>query len=164
MSQITLQGNTINTIGSLPTVGSTATDFSFVDEHLATKSLSDYFDKTIILNIFPSIDTGTCASSVRKFNQLVSGMDNVVVLCISKDLPFAHTRFCGAEGINNVKSLSDFRSDDFGKEYGLILADSPLQGLLARAVVVIKDGFITYTELVEEITQEPNYEKVLVSL
>lgn len=164
MSQITLQGNTINTVDTLPEIGSTAIDFTFVDEHLATKSLGDYSNKTIILNIFPSVDTGTCAASVRKFNQLASGMTNTVVLCVSKDLPFAHTRFCGAEGINNVKSLSDFRSADFGLNYGLTLVDSPLQGLLARAIIIIKNGIISYTELVQELTQEPDYDKALASL
>jgi thioredoxin-dependent peroxiredoxin len=164
MSQITLQGNTINTVGILPEIGSTAKEFTLVDEHLATKNLDHYAGRTIILNIFPSVDTGVCAKSVREFNKVAGGMENTIVLCISKDLPFAHARFCGAEGLVNVTSLSDFRSGDFGNDYGLTMVDGPLAGLLARAVVIIKKGVVTYTELVPEITQEPNYEKALASL
>ena len=161
MSAITFKGNAVNTVGSLPAVGDTARDFTLVGTDLSDGSLSDYKGKNVILNIFPSINTGVCAESVRKFNKEAAGLDNTVVLCISKDLPFAQSQFCGAEGIDDVVMLSDFRTD-FGNEYGVLMADGPLKGLLSRAVIVINsEGKVTYTEQVPEIGQEPNYEAAL---
>lgn len=161
MSQITLQGNPIHTIGQLPTIGSKALDFELVNQTLGIEKLADYGNKTIVLNIFPSLDTGTCASSVRKFNQMSAESPDTVVLCISKDLPFAHSRFCTIESLNNVEGLSDFRDGKFGNDYGITIVDGPMKGLLARSVVVIQAGKVTYTELVAEITNEPNYAAVL---
>ncbi len=165
MATVTLQGNPCNLIGELPATGSSAADFSLVTGDLSTASLSTYAGKKLILNIFPSIDTDVCATSVRKFNKEASELENTVVLCISKDLPFAQGRFCGAEGLENVVTLSDFRSDAFGKAYGLTITDGPLEGLLARSVVVIDEsGKIVYSELVPEIAQEPNYSSALAAL
>ena len=165
MATVTLQGNPCNLIGELPTTGSSAPDFVLVAGDLSTASLNTYAGKKIILNIFPSIDTDVCATSVRKFNKEASELENTVVLCISKDLPFAQGRFCGAEGLENVVTLSDFRSDAFGKAYGLAITDGPLEGLLARSVVVIDEsGKIVYSELVPEIAQEPNYSSALAAL
>ena len=165
MATVTLQGNPCNLIGELPATGSSAADFSLVAGDLSTASLSTYAGKKLILNIFPSIDTDVCAASVRKFNKEASELENTVVLCISKDLPFAQGRFCGAEGLENVVTLSDFRSDAFGKAYGLTITDGPLEGLLARSVVVIDEsGKIVYSELVPEIAQEPNYSSALAAL
>lgn len=161
MSQITLHGNPINTTGNLPVISSTAPSFDLVDSTLASRTLSDYTSKTIVLNIFPSLDTGTCAASVRRFNEIASKLTDVVVLCISKDLPFAHNRFCEVENLRNVVSLSDFRSDKFGTDYGVTIVDGPLRGLLARSIVVIQDGKVIYTELVSETANEPNYGSVL---
>lgn len=164
MSTITLKGNTIQTVGNLPAVGSEAKDFTLVDTDLSDKSLSDYKGKNVILNIFPSINTGVCATSVRKFNEEASNLQNTVILCISKDLPFAQSEFCAAKEIENVVMLSDFRTD-FGNEYGVLITDGPLKGLLSRAVIVINsDGKIVYEEQVPEITQEPNYEAALKAL
>lgn len=164
MTTIQLKGNPIHTVGALPEPGSQAEDFKLVADDLSEKSLSDFKGKNIILNIFPSVNTGVCAASVRQFNKDAADLPNAVVLCISKDLPFAQAQFCGAEGIKNVVMLSDFRTD-FGHEYGVQMADGPLQGLLSRAVVVInQDGKIIYEEQVPEITQEPNYGKALASL
>ncbi|MGB6092197.1 MAG: thiol peroxidase [Moheibacter sp.] len=161
---ITFKGNTIHTVGSLPAVNTQAEDFTLVANDLSEKSLSDFKGKNVILNIFPSLDTGTCAASVRAFNQKAASLDNTVVLGISKDLPFASGRFCTAEGIDNVITLSDFRSD-FGHQYGVEQADGPLKGLLSRAVIVINpDGKIIYEEQVAELTEEPNYEAALASL
>ena len=165
MSQITLKGNAIETVGSLPAVGSAAPEFSLVKTDLSQVSLVDYQGKNVVLNIFPSIDTGVCAASVRKFNSEAANHDNTVVLCISADLPFAHNRFCEAEGLKNVIALSVFRSADFGENYGQTIISGPLTGLLARSVVVINpDGTVKYTEQVPEITQEPNYEAAIKSL
>lgn len=165
MASITLKGNPVSTIGNLPKVGDVANDFQLVKTDLSTVSLSDFKGKRLILNIFPSIDTPTCATSVRKFNEKASEIDNTVVLCISRDLPFAQARFCGAEGIENVLAVSDFREGKFGKEYGLEITDGPLKGLHSRAVVVIdQNGKILYTEQVSEIAEEPNYEIALASL
>ncbi len=164
MSQITIHNNPINTIGELPTIGTQASNFALTDKDLATKTLEDYNSKTIILNIFPSVDTGTCAASVREFNKVANEMPEVIVLCISKDLPFAMGRFCGSEGLDTVIALSDFRTPDFGRNYGLTLVDGPLAGLLARAVIIIKEGKVTYTQLVSELTNEPNYAEVLANL
>jgi thioredoxin-dependent peroxiredoxin len=165
MSKITLKGNEINTSGELPAIGSIAKDFKLVAKDLSTKSLNDFKGEKLILNIFPSVDTGTCASSVRNFNKEASNLANTKVLCISRDLPFAQKRFCGAEGIENVIMLSDFKTGQFGKDYGLEILDGPLAGLNSRCVVIInEEGNIIYTEQVTETVEEPNYEKALASL
>lgn len=165
MAKITLHEKPIDTVGNLPSVGSSAPNFTLVGTDLAEVSLTDHSGKTIILNIFPSIDTPVCATSVRRFNQEAGSRDNTLVLCISADLPFAHQRFCETEGLKNVVPLSVFRSPDFGKNYGLTISTGPLAGVLARAIVVIdENGQVKYTELVPEITQEPNYEATLAAL
>lgn len=162
MATITLQGNPIQTIGNLPEVGSKAPNFKLTANDLSTKSLEDFAGKKVILNIFPSLDTGTCAASVRKFNQEVTALENTVVLCISRDLPFAQARFCGAEGIENVITLSNYATGNFGKDYGLMIVDPPLLNLNSRAIVIINElGEVAYTEQVAEITEEPNYENAL---
>lgn len=161
MAKITLQGNPVNTVGDLPAVGSTAPDFTLTKTDLSDLKLSDLAGKTVVLNIFPSVDTPTCAASVRKFNEALSNLDGVEVVCISADLPFAMQRFCGAEGLERVTSGSVFRNEDFGKKYGVTIADSPLKGLMARSVVVIKDGKVVYTELVSETADEPDYDAAL---
>lgn len=165
MATVTLQGSEINTNGTLPNVNSKAPDFKLVATDLSVKSLSDYQGKKLVLNIFPSVDTGTCATSVRNFNKEAAELENTKVLCISRDLPFAQGRFCGAEGIENVEMLSDFVSGDFGKNYGLEFVDGPLNGLHSRCIVVINEnGEITHTEQVPEIVDEPNYEAALKAL
>jgi len=164
MAKITLQGNAINTIGNLPAVGTDAPNFELVANDLSVKTLADYKGKTIILNIFPSLDTGTCAASVRRFNKEAGELENTVVLCVSKDLPFAQARFCGAEGLDKVFTLSDFRTGAFGKDYQVEIADGPLAALESRAVVIIKDGKVSYTQQVSEIVDEPNYDEVLAAL
>ncbi|MBF0353023.1 MAG: thiol peroxidase [SAR324 cluster bacterium] len=165
MANIALKGNPVETIGTLPVKGSKAPDFSLVNTDLADVSLANFAGKKVILNIFPSVDTGVCAASVRRFNADISAKANTVVLCISADLPFAHKRFCGAEGLNNVISLSMMRSKNFGKDYGVLMTTGPLQGLLSRAVVVIDTtGNVVYTEQVPEITQEPNYAAALAAI
>lgn len=165
MATITLHGNTIHTLGSLPENGSDAKDFSLTKGDLSATSLSDYAGKKVVMNIFPSIDTGTCAQSVRQFNKDASGLDNTVVLCISKDLPFAQGRFCGAEGIENVEMLSDFRDGNFGKTYEVEFTDGPLQSLHSRAIVVLNEnGKVIHTEQVPEIVDEPNYNAALEAL
>lgn len=165
MSSITLKGNKINTIGNLPATGTLAPNFQLTALDLSHKSLADFAGKKIILNIFPSIDTGTCASSVRTFNKKAAENDNTVIICVSKDLPFAQGRFCGAEGIENVVLLSDFATGEFGKNYGLEIIDGPLAHLHSRAIVVIDEkGVVTYTEQVSEIVNEPNYEVALKSI
>ena len=164
MANITLQGNELHTSGNLPQIGSKAKNFTLVAEDLSEKSLSDFSGKRVVLNIFPSIDTGVCAASARKFNQEASALENTVVINISKDLPFALKRFCASEGLDNVVNLSDFRGS-FGDDFGLIMVDSPLKGLLSRAVIVLDEaGTITYTEQVPEIAQEPDYEAALTLL
>ncbi len=164
MAEITLKGNKINTIGNLPEVGSQAKGFNLVANDLSEKTISDYKGNKVVLNIFPSLDTPTCAASVRRFNQEASNLENTKVLCISKDLPFAQARFCGAEGLENVETLSDFRTD-FSKEYNLEIIDGPLAGLASRAVVILdENGKVTYTQQVPEIVDEPNYEEVLNNL
>lgn len=164
MATITLKGNPIQTIGTLPAVGSMVADFALVGSDLAEMKLADFAGKRIILNIFPSVDTPTCATSVRKFNQALSSLTNTVVLCVSADLPFAQSRFCGAEGLQNVKNASSFRST-FGKDYGVTITSGPLLGLLSRAVVVIgTDGKVLHSEQVAEIASEPNYEAALAAL
>lgn len=161
MAQITIQGNAINTSGSLPKVGEAAKDFNLVKNDLSSAKLNDYKGQKVVLNIFPSVDTGICAQSVREFNKKASELENTKVLCISRDLPFAQARFCGAEGIQNVETLSDFATGDFGKNYGLDIIDGPFANLHSRAVVVLDEqGVVTYTEQVPEIAQEPNYEAV----
>lgn len=161
MAQITFKGDNVNTAGSLPSVGTEAKDFTLTGTDLSDKSLSNYKGKNVILNIFPSINTGVCAKSVRKFNEEAAALNNTVVLCISKDLPFAQAEFCGAEGIKNVEMLSDFRTN-FGEEYGVQMTDGPLKGLHSRAVVVVDpQGKVTYEEQVPEIGQEPDYDKAI---
>ncbi len=165
MAAITLGGNAINTTGNLPTVGNKAPNFTLVKNDLSIVSLSDYAGTNLILNIFPSIDTGTCAASVRQFNEKASALNNTKVLCISRDLPFAQKRFCGAEGLENVENLSDFKDGSFGADYGLTIADSVLAGLHSRAVIVLdENGVVKYTEQVPEIADEPNYEAALSSI
>lgn len=161
MAKITLQGNPVNTVGDLPAVGNTAPDFTLTKTDLSDLKLSDLAGKAVVLNIFPSVDTATCATSVRKFNEALSKLDGVEVVCISADLPFAMQRFCGAEGLERVTNASVFRSESFGKDHGVTIVDGPLKGLLARSVVVIKDGKVAYTELVSEIANEPDYEAAL---
>jgi thiol peroxidase len=154
-----------NTIGDLPAIGSSAVDFTLTATNLKAVSLKDFVGKNVVLNIFPSVDTNTCATSVREFNKRVVAMNNTVVLCISKDLPFAQKRFCGAEGIDRAIPLSDFRNRGFGKTYGVELLDGAFAGLLARAVVVIDpSGKVKHTELVSNIDEEPNYEAALKAI
>jgi thiol peroxidase len=165
MAAITLGGNPINTNGSLPQVGSKATDFQLVKSDLSVASLADYAGSKLVLNIFPSIDTGTCATSVRTFNAKASALENTKVLCVSRDLPFAQKRFCGAEGLENVINLSDFKEGSFGKNYGLEIVDGPLAGLHSRVVIVLdENGIVKHAEQVGEIADEPNYEAALASL
>ena len=165
MTKITLKGNSIHTSGELPKIGSLAKDFKLVANDLTIKTLNDFKGKKLVLNIFPSIDTGTCAASVRNFNKAAANLTNTSVLCISRDLPFAQARFCGAEGIENVFMLSDFNTGQFGKDYGLEIVDGPLAGLHSRCIVVINaEGLVIYTEQVAEITEEPNYNLALASL
>ncbi len=165
MANITLGGNPFHTTGELPQVGNTAPDFTLVKNDLSTVSLSDFKGKKLVLNIFPSIDTSTCAASVRHFNEKAAGLENTTVLCVSKDLPFAQKRFCGAEGIENAWSASDFRDGSFGQHYGVTMSDGPLMGLHSRAVVVVdENGKVAYTEQVTEIANEPDYEAALAAL
>jgi len=165
MATITLKGGPVQTSGSLPAVGSQAKDFCLTGADLADVSLANYAGKRVVLNIFPSVDTGTCAASVRQFNKIVGEMSNTVVLCISVDLPFALARFCGAEGLNNVVTLSELRARKFGEDYGLRIIDGPLAGLFSRCVVVLDEaGKVIYTEQVPEITQEPDYAPVVALL
>lgn len=166
MSKTAFKGSVVNLAGEFIKTGVTAPEFTMVKGDLSQFKLSDTKGKFVVLNIFPSLDTGVCATSVRKFNQLAAKMENTVVLAISKDLPFAQGRFCTTEGIENVIPLSDFRNpSDFDSNYGVLIADGPLSGLLARSVVVINPaGEIVYTELVPEITQEPNYDAALAAI
>ena len=165
MATVTLKGNAINTLGSLPAVGSMAPEFTLTKGDLSDARLSDYKGKKVVLNVFHSIDTSTCAQSVRQFNQEAAELDNTVVLCISNDLPFAQNRFCGAEGIDNVETLSDFKDGNFGKSYELVYVDGPIQGLLSRVVMVIDEGGkVVYSEQVQETVDEPNYKAALEAL
>ncbi|MFZ4785124.1 MAG: thiol peroxidase [Flavobacteriales bacterium] len=165
MSTITFKGNNIETAGSLPAVGSSAPDFQLTKTDLSTVSLKDLSGKKVVLNIFPSVDTGVCAASARKFNQLASSMENTVVLNVSKDLPFAHNRFCAAEGLQNVHGASQFKDDNFSQAYGVDMTTGPLAGLMSRAVVVVdENGVVKYTEQVPEIAQEPNYDAAIAAL
>lgn len=165
MAEITLGGNPIHTLGELPAVGTKAPDFSLTANDLSVKRLTDFSGKKVILNIFPSLDTSTCATSVRTFNEKASSLNNTVVICVSRDLPFAQSRFCGAEGLKNVITLSDFANGSFGKDYALEITDGPMAYLHSRAIVVIdENGTISYTEQVGEIADEPNYEAAISSL
>lgn len=165
MANVTLGGTPVETIGNLPKVGNKAPNFKLTDTELKDKSFSDFEGSRLVLNIFPSVDTGTCAQSVRTFNEKASQLENTKVLCISKDLPFAMARFCGAEGLDNVISLSDYKTGQFGKDYGLAFANGAFETLLSRCVVVIDtDGTILYTEQVSEIADEPDYASALSSL
>lgn len=164
MATVTFQGNRVHTVGELPSTGILAPRFDLVGADLAPVTSADNPGKRIVLNIFPSLDTDTCAMSVRKFNELASGLENTVVICASKDLPFAQARFCGAEGLENVITGSAFRSS-FGEDYGVRMTDGPLEGLLARSVVVLDpDGTVVYTQLVPEIADEPDYDAVLAAI
>ncbi|HTO35933.1 MAG TPA: thiol peroxidase [Flavobacterium sp.] len=165
MATITLGGNAIHTSGNLPEIGTKAPQFELVNTDLGVVDLESFKGVKLVLNIFPSIDTGICATSVRTFNQKAASLDNTKVLCISRDLPFAQKRFCGAEGIENVENLSDFREGSFGKSYGLTITDGPLAGLHSRVVIVLDEaGTVIYTEQVPEIGQEPDYDAALAVL
>ncbi len=165
MSQVTLKGNPVKVDGHLPAVGEHAPAFSLVAKDLSDATLASFNGKRKVLNIFPSVNTPTCATSVRRFNEQASQLSNAVVLCISADLPFAQARFCGAEGLNNVVTLSTMRGHDFLKHYGVALASGPLAGLAARAVVVLDEhDKVLHTELVGEIANEPNYDAALAVL
>lgn len=165
MATVTLKGNQIHTSGSLPEVGSKAPNFTLTGTDLSSKSLSDFEGSKVVLNIFPSVDTGTCAQSVRTFNKEAGSLENTKVLCISRDLPFAQGRFCGAEGLDNVISLSDFKDGNFGKAYGLDFIDGPLEALHSRCVVVLdENGIVKHTEQVSETVDEPNYKAALEAL
>ena len=165
MAQITLKGNPIHTNGDLPAVGTMAPDFKLTNKDLSDVGLADFAGKYKILSIVPSLDTGVCAESTRKFNRLVADRDDVVVLVISADLPFAQTRFCGAEGIERVHTLSMMRSRNFAKDYGILVQDGPLAGITARGIVVLgADDQVLHTELVPEIGQEPNYDAAFAAL
>jgi thioredoxin-dependent peroxiredoxin len=165
MASVLLRGNPVNTNGELPKTGTKAPDFQLTATNLSIVSLKDYAGTKLILNIFPSIDTPTCATSTRSFNAKASGLENTKVLCISRDLPFAFTRFCGAEGLDNVICLSDFNTGNFGKDYGLEFVDGAFIGLHSRAIVVIdENGVIRYTEQVPNTSDEPNYEAALAAL
>jgi thiol peroxidase len=158
MANIKFKGNPVDTVGELPEVNSKAPGFTLVKTDLSDVSYEDFAGKRLVLNIFPSIDTSVCAASVRRFNEEAGKLDNTVVLCISADLPFAHNRFCEGEGLNNVMPLSVFRSESFGKDYGVKITSGPLTGLLSRAIVIIDEtGNIMYTEQIPEITNEPDY-------
>jgi thiol peroxidase len=165
MATVTLKGNAIHTSGNLPEIGTTAPDFTLAKSDLSDSKLSDYKGKKVVMNIFHSLDTGTCANSVRQFNTEAAELNNTMVLCISRDLPFAMNRFCAAEGIDNVETLSDFKDWNFGKSYGLEYIDGPIQGLLSRAIIVLnEDGKVIYTEQVQETVDEPNYKAALEAL
>ena len=165
MAQVTLKGNPVNTSGSLPAVGEPAPGFTVVDKDLKEVRLQDFAGRKVVLNIFPSVDTPTCAMSVRRFNTEIAKRDNAAAVCISMDLPFAHARFCGAEGIQNVVSASAFRRPEFGDHYGVRITDGPLAGLFARAVVVVdENGRVAYHQLVPEIADEPDYDTALQAL
>ncbi|GMN09021.1 thiol peroxidase [Croceitalea sp. MTPC9] len=162
MASITLGGTPVNTTGELPSKNTAAPNFTLTKVDLSEASLSDYSGKKVVMNIFPSVDTGTCAKSVRQFNEAAAELENTHVLCISRDLPFAQQRFCGAEGIENVEMLSDFKTGDFGKNYGLEFSDGAFKGLHSRCVVVLNaNGNVIHTEQVQETADEPNYKAAL---
>ncbi|HET8886289.1 MAG TPA: thiol peroxidase [Salinimicrobium sp.] len=165
MSDITFKEQKISTYGNLPEIGEKAPYFKLLKNDLSTSTLNDYKGKRVIMNIFPSIDTNVCATSVRNFNEKAVGLNNAVVLCISRDLPFAQKRFIDDEGLKNVINLSDFRDRIFGKDYGLEMLDGPLQGLLSRAVLVLdENGIVKYTEQVKDLANEPDYKEALKTL
>ena len=165
MATVTLKGNAIHTMGELPELGSQAPGFNLGKNDLSTVSLSDFSGQKLVLNIFPSVDTGTCAQSVRQFNREAAKLDGVKILCISRDLPFAQSRFCGAEGIDKVETLSDYRDGNFGRAYQVAFTDGPLEGLLSRAVVVIdKNGKVVHAQQVSETVDEPDYRAALEAL
>ena len=164
MATTAFKGNPVQTTGELPATGSAAPTIDLVRADMSEVTSDSLSGRRVVLNIFPSVDTGVCATSVRKFNELAAGLENTTVVCASKDLPFALSRFCGAEGIDNVTAASAFRSS-FGEDYGVTMTDGPLQGLLARSVVVLdSDGSVAYTELVPEIGQEPDYDAAIAAL
>jgi thioredoxin-dependent peroxiredoxin len=165
MAHVTFKGNPINIAGSLPKVGSKAPDFKVVKADLSPLTLSEFKGKKVVLNIFPSLDTPVCAASVRRFNVEATKLPNTVVLCLSRDLPFAQKRFCAAEGLDNVITGSEFRDSSFSNAYGVRIAEGPLEGLFSRAIVVVDEkGTVTYTEQVSEIAQEPDYDKALAAV
>lgn len=165
MAQVTLRGNPVQTIGNLPAVGEAAPGFTLVDKELQEVTLAAYAGQKVVLNIFPSVDTPTCAMSVRRFNADIEKTANAVAVCVSMDLPFAHARFCGAEGLEKIVSASAFRNAEFGEHYGVRFTDGPLKGLFARAVVVVDaNGRVVYNQLVPEIAEEPDYEAALQAL
>ena len=165
MAQITLGGNAINTSGNIPSSGSAAPLFLLTAEDMSSISLENFAGKKKILNIFPSVDTGVCATSVRKFNEKAAALSDTAVLCISRDLPFAQKRFCGAEGISNVVMLSDYKNGSFGKSYGVEITDGKFEGLHARAILVLdENNQVLHSELVAEIAQEPNYDAAIAVL
>ena len=165
MARFNLNGNPFNTVGDLPAKGAAAADFALTKTDLGEITLAELKGRRVVLNVFPSLDTEVCAMSVRRFNAEAGGLIDTVVLCVSMDLPFAHARFCGAEGLEDVVSASDFRSWDFGRAYGMRIADGPLAGLLARSVIILDaEGKVIYTELVPETTQEPDYDAALAAL
>jgi thiol peroxidase len=165
MAQITFKGNPVHTEGELPAVGSKAPSFTITKTDLSDVTLEDLAGKKVVLNIFPSVDTGICAASVRKFNEEASKLDNTVVVGVSKDLPFAHKRFCDAEGIDSVVNTSEYKDSSFSEAYKVRMIDGALEGLMSRAIVVIdEDGVVVYTEQVPEIVQEPDYGKALEAL
>ncbi len=165
MAQVKLKGTPIHTVGDLPDKGAQASDFSLTTQDLQDQTLQNYAGKKKILNIVPSLDTGVCAASAKTFEGRADSLDNTVVITVSMDLPFAQQRFCSAEGIDNVVTLSAFRSPEFGKDYGVELVDGPMRGLLARAVVVLDESNrVIYTELVPEIAQEPDYDSAVAAL
>lgn len=165
MAQITLRGNAIHTVGDLPSVGDKAPDFKLTKTDLSDVSLNDYRGKKVVLNIFPSVDTPTCSASVRRFNEEIGSVENTVVLCVSKDLPFAQKRFCATEGLGNVVAVSELRNNNFGTDYGVRITEGPMAGLMSRAVVVLdENGEVIYTEQVAEIAQEPDYNHAMAAL
>lgn len=165
MATITLKGTEIHTCGDLPQLGSQAKDFELVAKNLARTALNDFSGSRLVLNIFPSLDTGTCAASVRYFNKLAGELPNTKVLCISRDTPFAQSRFCGAEGLENVITLSDFETGQFGQDYGLQLIDGPMKGFHSRVVIIVDDqGLVSYTQQVPVLSDEPDYDEVVAAL
>ncbi len=165
MAEITLGGNPVNTSGTVPAVGDDAPDFTLTAGDLSAVTKADYAGKNVVLNIFPSVDTPTCATSVRTFNEKAAGLDNTAVVCVSADLPFAQGRFCGSEGLENVSTASTFKNPEFLETYGVAMADGKLEGLCARAVVVMDgEGKVVHSELVSEIAAEPNYDAALDAL
>lgn len=165
MTKITFKGNPIKTCGKLPQVGKKAPGFKLVKNDLSVATLADFKGSKVLLNITPSLDTGICATSLRKFNEAAASIENAIIINVSRDLPFAQSRFCGSEGIDKAITLSDFKSGKFGKKYGVNMESGPLEGLHSRAVVVLNEkGKVVYTEQVPEITQEPNYEAALAAL